>query len=1314
MKGVIGRDASCRFIIGCWRESRWVPHVVGPRVTPFPTQKKKWSTACRGAPLPSHPIQIRRSSAAAARRVLAGVSLSSRSDLTALVGGGSKTRTGRGVSLLSPGLRVCPDLTALAGGKTRTGDLSQGRQHPVTMSLSATGIISAVDDCVSLFQWARSAIPSLHSGLSGSQQQSLQEHVLRLQGGLQRLRDALPAVYDLIDRAEQTSHDTRVENLLPGLNDTVYEIEDLLDEAKWYEVKAQVESNATQSPPPPPPPLVEFIVQGSSFSKLSHVQSRLNNLSSRLEILGLAEATKHVDRLVKLNTGRWPYGPQFFCYYKKLAQVMGFSTNSKRKRATSLANASTSASASNQFSNGSRRISSLPVLVIQGTGGVGKTTLARHIWMKQPGKPRIIWIRVSDDFDVKRLTKKAIQFCTGEETTTDDLDSLQRDLSKHVSNKTLLIFLDDMRDDALKENGQCWKRFCAPFRNVLVGSMILVTTRCSKVTEGVRTMEPIILEGLKGDVFWDFFRLCVFGNGRSEIDPELERIGRSILPKLNGSPLAARTLGCVLCMDLQASHWNSILESELWELRQGEADIFPALKLSYMHLPFYLKRCFAFCSVYPKDYKFQKARLAEVWVAEGFVESQDIGCQYFEDLVTRSFFQMVCGRYVIPDLLHDLAQKVSEHDCFILRNDSCFDKVPQDVRHLYVLPSSDFDGSNLLRLCRYTKLRTLICEKSLGKEAGFVMGHWCTKLLRMRVISCASTDELPGSIGNLKHLRYLEISRDCALKRIPSTFRWLYNLQIFYAKKCKLESLPSDFGKLTSLQKFESDGLPYYPGCSMTVNAAEGQGQRIVRLMKNLNQFRGLEITHVGMLTKDDAAESKLKNKKDLGELKLIFESDGLPISPRFLGYPESQFMQDNEIDMLHQSQIIQDNEIDVLQSLQPPISLKSLFLQNYAGVSLPSWFRPQNLPSLESLTFTDCVGLKSISLCMISQIIGLNVIPAVLVHNNNDSVGMFLSLTDLAIYGCRNLSTLEHFLLPKYVPAVMKITIGGCKRLESIPTEMFGDFHFLEELDIFSCPKVRSRRLVSPSLKKFRLSRSALFYSIECCSLTYFDLSSEFVMSIQLQTWSLPALRELRILCRSLTSIGGSTNLSLCTGTGSIRAFSSLSVLSISHCDKLSTLDDLLTQEYLPAIEEIAIRFCEELPSLPGESFGSFPYLKDLQIDNCRSLNWQRRLVLPSSLQKLSLHYCGDMFSSVPSCLTNLTSLVSLTMKGCQGIRCIPGDIWRCNLTSLEFLEICYCPDLVSIGGAKAVEKIKLVSIYGCPNLKGVSGIMRRCSKYW
>uniref|UniRef100_A0A8R7QI22 NB-ARC domain-containing protein n=1 Tax=Triticum urartu TaxID=4572 RepID=A0A8R7QI22_TRIUA len=485
------------------------------------------------------------------------------------------------------------------------------------------------------------------------------------------MRDTLPAMYDLINKAEWRSHEHCVAKLLPCLKDAVYEAENLLDEFTWYEKKVQVEGNASQSP------FTDFfhtVIEGS-FDEVNDVQSRLDHLSSMLDNLGLHGIAQRFDKLVRPETTSLPNETKIFGRAKELKQVLGLlgvPTCPKRKRTTSSIDASTRTSTKS-------RISSLPVLVIAGIGGVGKTTLAQHVCNHPRVRSHfdlIIWICVSDDFDVKRLTKEVIQSCTKKEGANDNLNSLQHALSNHVNNKRLLIVLDDMWDDSLKENGQCWKRFCAPFRNVQEGSMILVTTRCPNVTEGVRTMEHVIVEGLKDGVFWNFFKLCAFGSESSDNDPELERIGQRILPKLKGSPLAAKTLGRMLKMDLQASHWNSIVESELWELKQKETDILPALRLSYMYLPFYLKQCFAFCAVYPKDYKFEKACLAEIWVAEGFVEPQggvpiqDICYQYFEDLVARSFFQKVNGRYVIHDLLHDMAQKVSEHDCFILRNKS--------------------------------------------------------------------------------------------------------------------------------------------------------------------------------------------------------------------------------------------------------------------------------------------------------------------------------------------------------------------------------------------------------------------------------------------------------------------------------------------------------------------------------------------------------------------------------------------------------------------------------------------------------------------
>uniref|UniRef100_A0ACD5YTU1 Uncharacterized protein n=1 Tax=Avena sativa TaxID=4498 RepID=A0ACD5YTU1_AVESA len=877
-------------------------------------------------------------------------------------------------------------------------------QIPATMSLSAIGIVSVVNECVTLFQWAKSALSSLHSRWNGSQEQSLQDQVLQLESGLQGLEDTLPAMYDLVNKAERRSHEQGVHKLLPNLKDAVAEAEDLLDEFRWYEKRMQVEGNASQSA------FTDFfrtVIQGS-FNKLNDVQLRLNHLSRQLENMGLCGVTRCFDKIVRPETTSLPNETKIFGRDKELKQLLGLlnvPTFSKRKRATSAASASTSTSTSNHVSNESGIIS-LPVLPIAGIGGVGKTTLAQHICSHVRVKSHfqlIIWICVSDDFDVKRLTKEVIQSCTGKDTTTDNLDALQRALSKH--------------------------------------------------------------------------------------------------------------------------------------------------------------------------------------------------------------------------------------------------------------------DSSLLRLCKYTKLRTLICKKDLKKKSCSVMGQWCSELPRMRVISCATTDELPDNIGNWKHLRYLEISKTCPLKRIPSTFCWLYHLQILYAKSCRLESLPCDFGKLISLWKLESLRLKSYDGYCM--HLAPSNWSEVIRLIKNLNQFRShLSITHVRLLSKDQAAELELENKKYLDGLNLDMREHDYICFPRYCI----------------------NKEIEVLEGLQPPISLKSLFLKNYIGVSLPSWFLPQNLPSLKSLTFIGCVGLESIYMTL--QIINLNEIPA---------VGIFSSLTDLTIDGCHMLSSLEHFLHPDYVPAIKKIRIKGCKILASIPTEKFGDLQFLEELDVINCPNMCSQRLVSSSLKKLNLHESGLFCNIDCCSLTYFDLSCKFVTSIQLDMWSLPSLWQLSIRCGDLTYI-----------SGSIRTFSSLKVLSVISGDKLSTLDDLLTQKYLPAIEEINVKYCRNLLSLPGERFGSFPYLKRLVVTVCPSLNWQRGLVLPSSLQSLRLTRCGDITPCVPSCLQNLTSLVALNMGGCNGITSIPGNIWKINLASLEELVISDCPDLVSIGGAKAVAKIKVL-ILTCPNLVEAEQINRR-----
>ncbi|XP_042436751.1 putative disease resistance protein RGA1, partial [Zingiber officinale] len=591
--------------------------------------------------------------------------------------------------------------------------------------------------------------------------------------------------------------------------------------------------------------------------------------------------------------------------------------------------------------------SGVAVLSIYGMGGIGKTTLAQEVFndssVKKYFKLRI-WVCVSENFCTDRLTREIIEYATKKKCDLTNFAALQVALKEKITPKRFLLVLDDVWN----EDRHKWESLCAPLRSGKPGSKILVTTRSRKIAKMVGDVDAIHLQGLDEESFWEFFKKCAFGCSNSGFHhPHMEAMAKKMTCKLKGLPLAAKTLGGLLSMKLDEQYWESILDSEIWQLPQEENGIMPVLQLSYQNLPPHLKQCFAFCSLFPKDYKFSESELIGIWIAEGFIvprgstRMEELGSNYFHELVNRSFIQKSKDReFIMHDLIHDLAELVSLGESYRIEKGKSHN-IPSTIRQLSIYIEEEGIETRLLtEFSHCDKLRTLLLERFASMSFNFD----CSVLERFKnihvlVLKWCSLKELPDSIGKLIHLRYLDLSNNEGIRWLPESLCDLYNLQTLILRYCfNLKCLPhgmmklinlrnlygvdmfipeiTEIGKLTSLQNLHA------------FKVTKDNGHKLVEL-KGLNQLRGfLCITNLeNVENKDEAHIASLKSKEHLDELVLEWTS-----------------LQESDSDVnLHISE-------QVLEGLQPHHNLQRLTIRGYNGARPPNWLHEQVYSRLESL----------------------------------------------------------------------------------------------------------------------------------------------------------------------------------------------------------------------------------------------------------------------------------------------------------------------------------------------------------------------------
>ena len=202
------------------------------------------------------------------------------------------------------------------------------------------------------------------------------------------------------------------------------------------------------------------------------------------------------------------------------------------------------------------------------------------------------------------------------------------------------------------------------------GSKILVTCRSKVAALNMGAVKPYELNALSEEKSWEMFKSIALREGQEETNPNLKTIGAEIVKRCRNVPLAIKTIAGLLLSKDTEEEWMEFMDRELGMIDEEENDIIPTLKLSYNHLTPQLKQCFAFCSLFPEDYQFNVERLIWLWVANGFVVSEENGSSYSRghaycmELVRRYLFQVVhrdqyggIWACKMHDLLYELAKR---------------------------------------------------------------------------------------------------------------------------------------------------------------------------------------------------------------------------------------------------------------------------------------------------------------------------------------------------------------------------------------------------------------------------------------------------------------------------------------------------------------------------------------------------------------------------------------------------------------------------------------------------------------------------------
>ncbi|CDP19049.1 unnamed protein product [Coffea canephora] len=341
---------------------------------------------------------------------------------------------------------------------------------------------------------------------------------------------------------------------------------------------------------------------------------------------------------------------------------------------------------------------------------------------------------------------------------------LEQRLYQDLQDKRYLVVLDDVWEE---EAWDCLVRNAFPDSST--SSKVLLTSRNRDVAVHADALSiPHELKTLGKEDSWQLFlRKALAHRDNAGCPPDLEEVGREIVRRCDGLPLAITVVGGLLLGKKELkSEWEKVLNSFNRNLSRSQSGVSAILELSYADLPPNLKFCFLYLGLFPEASVISVPKLIHMWVAEGIMQNRD--AENLEETAAYDDVERLCGRNMVQvvettvdarikrcrvhDLLRELAIRKAEDENFFQIHDTSDGKISAKSRYLAVhsLPlDKNYFGTSI------PPLRSLLFFNVHDYREDISLSFKSFRKLRMLDLENVRMGNLPKEIGEVRLLRYL-------------------------------------------------------------------------------------------------------------------------------------------------------------------------------------------------------------------------------------------------------------------------------------------------------------------------------------------------------------------------------------------------------------------------------------------------------------------------------------------------------------------------------------------------------------------------------